>query len=29
VRDADEGGLIVTAAFPFQTETVIEVEAKR
>ena len=29
VRDAEEGGLIVTAAFPFHTETVIEVEAKR
>lgn len=29
VGDADEGGLIVTAAFPFHTETIIEVEAKR
>jgi two-component system, LytTR family, sensor kinase len=29
VRDAEEGGLIVTAAFPFHTETIIDVEAKR
>jgi len=29
VCDAEEGGLIVTAAFPFHTETIIEVEAKR
>jgi two-component system LytT family sensor kinase len=29
VRDAEEGGLIVTAAFPFHTETIIEIEAKR
>jgi len=29
VSDAEEGGLIVTAAFPFHTETIVEVEAKR
>jgi len=29
VGDAEEGGLIVTAAFPFHTETIIEVEAER
>jgi len=29
VRNAEEGGLIVAAAFPFHTETIIEVEAKR
>ena len=28
VSNAEEGGLIVTAAFPFHTETIIEVEAK-
>jgi two-component system, LytTR family, sensor kinase len=29
VCDAEEGGLIVTAAFPFHTETIIEVGLKR
>src|SRR5215475_8878675 len=29
VCNAEEGGLIVAAAFPFHTETMIEVEAKR
>ena len=29
VCNAEEGGLIVAAAFPFHTETIIEVEAKR
>jgi two-component system, LytTR family, sensor kinase len=29
VGDAEEGGLIITAAFPFHTETIIEVEAER
>jgi hypothetical protein len=29
VSNAEEGGLIVTAAFPFHTETIIEAEAKR
>jgi two-component system, LytTR family, sensor kinase len=29
VCEAEEGGLIVTAAFPFHTEMIIEVEAKR
>jgi signal transduction histidine kinase len=29
VCDAEEGGLVVAAEFPFHTETIIEVEAKR
>src|SRR5262245_11482335 len=29
VCDAEEGGLIVTAAFPFHSETIVEVEEKR
>jgi sensor histidine kinase YesM len=29
ICNAEEGGLIVAAAFPFRTETIIEVEAKR